>query len=91
MSDDNELCLLLLNERSDRVDAKAQHWRPLSGRVLTSLLSLLSALSQTSLLLLLRFWLVLVQEAEQVGSYTQFKTPKIEFDKASNLKENFYS
>lgn len=61
VSDDYELCLLLLNERCDWVDAKAQNRRPLGGSIFTCLLSLLSALSQTCLLLLLRFRLVLVQ------------------------------
>jgi len=67
---DNQLRFLLLDEGGDGVDSVADNWWPLGSLgffVLAVLGLLLSTLTETTGLLLLSLWTVLVQKLEQLG------------------------
>lgn len=67
VSDDDQLGLFLLNQRRDRIDALADHKRPLGRRVRFTSSADLGAGAQPLLLCLSALRPVFVQQLEQLG------------------------
>lgn len=68
MSDDNKLCLLLLNQLGNSVDTSSNYWSAVSRLVSLTGNPGLGSSSQSLLLGLPGLWSVLIHQLEQLGS-----------------------